>query len=350
MHYLIYGTGAVGGYLGGILSLCGIQTSFLARPRVATVIQTRGLKIQGSSFQGHIPEPRVFESAEQALNQLPPDLILLTVKAYDIEAVAIEIQQFAPAPIPIVCFTNGVGSEKTLSKVLPQHTILPATTTTAVQMMQNGIIQIERERGVGLAGTHPSLPSIAQDMNQAGLFVRRYRNPERMKWSKLLTNIVSNATSAIVGWPPKRVFNHPDLYRLEVEALRETVQVMRRMDIKPQNLPKVPVSLLSFGIFFPPRITQGFLGRVVTKGRGSKQPSFHYDIGRGRSEVRWLNGAVVRVGEQLGFPTPANRVLTETMLRLVADSKEHERFHSRPDELLHLAVKSGVRGIQGYNP
>jgi len=350
MHYLIYGTGAVGGYLGGVLSLSGIQITFLARPRVATAIQAHGLKIQGSSFQRNIPEPRVFVSAEQALNQPPPDIILLTVKAYDVEAVAEEIQQFAPAPIPIVCFTNGVGSEKSLSKVLPQHSILPATTTTAVQMIRNGIIQVERERGVGLAGTHPSLPSIAQDMNQADLLVRRYRSPERMKWSKLLTNIVSNATSAILGWPPKRVFNHPDLYRLEVEALRETVQVMRRMDIKPQNLPKVPVSLLSFGIFFPPWMTQGVLGRVVTKGRGSKQPSFHYDIGRGCSEVRWLNGAVVEVGRQLGFPTPANCVLTETMLRLVADSKEHGRFRNRPEELLHLAIKSGVHGIQGYNP
>jgi 2-dehydropantoate 2-reductase len=171
-----------------------------------------------------------------------------------------------------------------------------------------------------------------------------------MKWSKLLTNIISNASSAITGWSPNEVFSHPDLYRLEVEALRETVRVMRAKGITPVNLPKVPVSLLSFGIFLPSRITQNILGSIVTKGRGSKRPSFHYDIGRSRSEVKWLNGAVVMEGELLDLPTPANRVLTETMLSLVENAEKHKQFRHRPDQLLHRAEKAGVPGIQGYNP
>jgi len=350
MRYLIYGTGAVGGYLGGLLNLSGIRTTFLARPRIAAALQESGLQIRAKSNQGQIPEPRVFVSAEEALNQPAPDVILLTVKAYDVEAAAGQIQEYAPEPIPIVCFTNGVGSEANLSNLLTQHAILPATTTTAVQMRENGVVQIERKRGVGLAGTHPIIASITSDFSQAGIRVRRYQNPERMKWSKLLTNIISNATSAIVGWPPKRVFNHPGLYRLEVEALRETVRVMRSMGIRPQNLPKVPVALLSFGIFFPVSITNGILGRIVSKGRGSKRPSFHYDIGRGRSEVGWLNGAVVKEGERIGLPTPANRILTETMLKLTEDATEHEQFHDHPTELLNRASIAGVPGIQGYNP
>ena len=47
-------------------------------------------------------------------------------------------------------------------------------------------------------------------------------------------------------------------------------------------------------------------------------PSFHIDLysGRGQSEVGYLNGAVVRYGEQTGVPTPVNRLLTDTLLAL----------------------------------
>jgi 2-dehydropantoate 2-reductase len=188
------------------------------------------------------------------------------------------------------------------------------------------------------------------ELASSDMVVRRYEDPDRMKWSKALTNIVSNASSAILGWNPAQIFQHPGLYRIEVEALREAVQVMMKMGTRPQNLPGVPLSLLGYGIFLPPRLIQRVLGRIVARGRGDKRPSFHFDIGRGRSEVKWLNGAIASAGDTLDVPTPANRVLFETMMSLVDRSVEHEKFLGKPNELLGLAARAGVPGIQGYNP
>jgi 2-dehydropantoate 2-reductase len=83
----------------------------------------------------------------------------------------------------------------------------------------------------------------------------------------------------------------------------------------------------------------------VAKGRGDKLPSFNYDIGRGRSEVKWLNGAVVKGGDQLGLPTPANAVLTETMMELVKDNQNKEPYRGRPEKLIYRAAQAGVPGL-----
>ncbi|HET7011986.1 MAG TPA: 2-dehydropantoate 2-reductase N-terminal domain-containing protein, partial [Anaerolineales bacterium] len=45
MHFLIYGTGAVGAYLGAKLSLAGQEVRFLARPGVARVLGSSGLRL-----------------------------------------------------------------------------------------------------------------------------------------------------------------------------------------------------------------------------------------------------------------------------------------------------------------
>jgi 2-dehydropantoate 2-reductase len=65
-------------------------------------------------------------------------------------------------------------------------------------------------------------------------------------------------------------------------------------------------------------------------------PSLHIDLhsGRGRSEVSWLNGAVLRHGEALGVSTPVNRVLFETLSGLVSGDLDTGEFSKKPAKLL----------------
>jgi 2-dehydropantoate 2-reductase len=210
-------------------------------------------------------------------------------------------------------------------------------------MLDPGVLRIEKERGVGFAGTHDRLNQLSDEFESAGFKIRRYADPERMKWSKLLTNIVANASSAILGWSAGQVFSHPGVARLEIEAMRETLRVMKALGHAPVDLPGVHVSLLGRGLSLPAPIIQNVLKRVVSRGRGKKMPSLYHDIGRHRSEVYWLNGAVVQADPTNN--TPANRVLLETMDKLVQDASAANRFHDRPEELLRLAAQYAVPGM-----
>ena len=180
---------------------------------------------------------------------------------------------------------------------------------------------------------------IQRELEKAGFMVRSYADPDRMKWSKLLTNIVANASSAILGWTAKQVYDHPGTAQLEIRALREAVRVMRRLGHQPQNLPGVQVAVLGRAVFLPAWLTRRLLGLIVNQGRGDKKPSFHYDIGVGRSEIAWLNGAVADQGKALGIPTPVNHMLTQTLLDLVHNRRSHEDFMHQPDALLQQLSK-----------
>lgn len=342
MHYIIYGTGAVGGLIGGRLAASGQRVTFLARPHVAEALRANGLTILARGNRTHLERPEAITELRAAFPDRPADLIVLTVKAYDCRSAAQDIQAATTARIPILSMLNGVGNEQMLAAVLGENRVLSGTLTTAVQHLEPGLIRVERERGVGLVQDRASVPSVAAELRQAGFDVRLYQNRTRMKWSKLLTNIVANASSAILGWSPERIFAHPGLARLEIEALRETVRVMRGLGISPQNLPGVPVELLGRAIFLPVGIIRPMLGKVVVKGRGEKLPSLHYDIGKGRSEVEWLNGAVVQEGLRCNVPTPANQVLNQTLLEIVKDRRKSILYSDKPENLLNRAESVGL--------
>jgi len=345
MRFLIYGSGAVGGYLGGRLAEAGHAVSFLARPATAAALRQQGLHLEQGSTSRTI-------GGFDVLTELPADLdlgddaaVLLAVRAFDCAAAADALRQRLRRPTPVVCLLNGIGNEETLAAAMSAAQVVPATLTTAVDVRSPGVIRIERERGLGLA-RGPAAERLAQAFRQANLTVRLYDDAAAMKWSKVPTNIVANASSAILEWTAGAVMAHPSLYRLEVESLRETFRVMRRAGHAPVDLPGVPVRWLARGVFLPPWASRPWLSRAVAGGRGDKRPSFHRDLGRGRSEVGWLNGAVVQHGERLGLPTPANRVLLQVLLERVEGGDKPSAWRDRPDRLIERGRRAGVPGIQ----
>lgn len=349
MRYLIYGSGAVGGLIGGRLALAGRPVVFLARGETAQAMQSQGLEVQGGALSGRLPRPAVAHSLAQALVEWPdPGCVVLAVKAYD----AAEAAAALAAPggdWPVLSLLNGIGSDERLEALGPGR-VLAGALTTAVQRPAPGVVRVERERGLSLAPRPEVPPELLDDLRSAGVRVRLHRSAGRMRWSKLLTNLAGNAVSAILGLPPGEALAEPPAYRLELEALRETVRVMRALGFVPENLERVPVRLLAWGLALPAALGRPLLRRAVAGGRGAKRPSLHGDIGRGRSEVEWLNGAVVRAGARLGLPTPANRVILRLMRGLIDGSLDPQTFHARPAALAEQAAREGVPGIRGIIP
>ena len=344
MRFLIYGTGAVGAYLGGRLAEAGHAVTFLARPATAAALLDRGLRIEQGDSSATVRGFEVLTGLPEDLDLGPEAAVLLTVRAFDCEAAAVALHQRLSRPASVVCLLNGIGNEETLAQSVGVDLVVPATLTTAVEVRAPGVIRIERERGLGLARSRVG-EVLAKVFRRAGVVTRLYDDAAAMKWSKVPTNIVANAGSAVLEWTAGAVMAHPGLYRLEVEALRETFRVMRRAGHRPVDLPGVPLRWLAPGVFLPPWASQPWLRRAVARGRGDKRPSFHRDLGRGRSEVQWLNGAVVQYGEGLGVPTPANRVLLTAMLERVDGTDDPAAWRHRPDRLLERAREAGVPGI-----
>ena len=338
MSWLVVGAGAIGTYLGGCLVLHGHKVTFLEQAAAVVEIRQFGIHLQlehGDSF--HIPKPHLAVDMEDAVRFAPFDAVILAIKSFDTLLVLeklIPYQHHLPA---LICFQNGVENETGLAAVFGAGRVIPGTVTSAVARRAAGDIIVERQRGLGLSSLHPLSGNFAQAFNQAGLNTRLYPRPADMKWSKMLTNLVGNATSAILDLTPGQVFSHSQLFRLEITQLREALSVMAHLGIRVVNLPGVPVILLALAAQrFPHALARLLLQRAVGRGRGAKMPSFHIDLhsGRGRSEVDYLNGAVVRAGRRAGVPTPVNAVLNDTLLGLISGSLSVTDFRHNPQALL----------------
>jgi 2-dehydropantoate 2-reductase len=160
-----------------------------------------------------------------------------------------------------------------------------------------------------------------------------------MKWSKLILNLIGNATSAILDMPTRETFADQRVFRIEGAMLREALAVMRAQSIGPVDLPGSPVRLLAFGIRFAPLfILQRILQPMVGGGRGDKPPSLLVDMrsGKTQSEIDELNGAIVQAGKTIGVKTPVNAALVGIMHDLLegkADRAEWRRNVARLVEL-----------------
>ena len=337
LRLLSFGAGAIGTYIGGSLALAGQRVVFLERPEVAAELRQSGLRLEIDGREHRLPEPLLADSIEEALALGPFDAALFALKSYDTVSALVGMRPYAAQLPPIICLQNGVDNEPAIAALLGEDRVIPGSVTSAIGRRGAGDIALERLRGLGLAAGHPLAPALVQAMSAAGLNARLYQRAGDMKWSKMLTNLLANATSAILGMPAAEIFAHPGLYALEVAQLREALAVMRRQGLGVVDLPATPVRALAFGVrYLPLALSRPLIGRAVGGGRGGKMPSFYIDLhsGRGKSEVDFLNGAVVRAGQSLGIPTPANRLLTQTLLELTAGAVPLAQFDHRPDALL----------------
>lgn len=341
LRILTIGAGAIGTYVGGSLALHGHKTVFIEQPKVAALVRAQGLRIEipGSPPQ-HI-DAACAGSIDEALADDPFDVAILALKSFDTRAALDGLAPHLAALPPFLCLQNGVENEAILAASLGAERVIAGTVTTAIGRRAAGDIVVERLRGMGVADGHPLSQRLVDALGAAGLRARLYPRAGDMKWSKLLTNLLANATSAILDMTPAEIFAHPGLYRLEIEQLREALRVMAAQGIRSVDLPGTPVRALAFAArYLPIPVSHLLLPRAVGGGRGGKMPSFHIDLhaGRGQSEVDSLNGAVVRFGDAVGVPTPVNRLLTETLLALTRGELRLEDFARQPEKLIELTI------------
>lgn len=334
--FLIFGAGAVGTYIGASLANQGSDVVFLEREKDLPALQAGGLRLE---IAGKIirPDPVKWISDLRELPGLKVDLGVLALKTYHLPAILPQLVQLQEILPPLLCLQNGVESEGILADALGWEGIIPATVTSAVDRVQKGHAHVRKNRGTGIAGTHPLVSTLLPIFQEAGLNPRHYPRADAMKWSKLLTNLLGNASSAILDLSTGDIFAHGGLYRMELEQIREALRVMQRLAIPPVNLPGVPVNILAAVVrLLPARLSQPLLSRLIGGGRGIKMPSFHIDLysGREKSEVGMLNGAVVRAGETIGCPTPVNSFLTRTLIALLNGKIPLSKYQGKPELFL----------------
>jgi 2-dehydropantoate 2-reductase len=336
LRFLVFGCGAIGTYLGGSLAASGQQVVFLERGEVVKKIRADGLTVQVKDRELRVVNPTMVENIHQALELGRYNAAILAVKSFDTLGLLQSLQPVSDRLPPVICFQNGVENEALIASFLGKNRVIAGTVTTAIGRRGLGNVVVEKLRGVGVAVSLLRVPGLLEALNKAGLQAQHFDDGPAMKWSKMLTNLQANASSAILDMTPAEIFAQPRLFRLEMRMLREALQVMRAQHIGVVDLPRTPVRAFAALVQAPAFLSQPLLRQALGSGRGGKMPSFHIDLhqGRGRSEVDFLNGAVVRFGQRYGIPTPVNQFFTETLMALSEGRLPLDTYSHQPEAFL----------------
>lgn len=333
MTDLVVGGGAVGTLLAWALASGGRDVAIVRRrlergwrSTVVAATDRRGTRTQAAITEVRSPSDLVAE----------PALIVVAVKAFDVGAAVASCAGWPNAPVLTV--SNGIGAEEIAAEAR-SGAIIAASVTTSVELTAPGEVVRLNRGGIAVApfrgDARPLVDELVAAFGAAGLRSVRLDDARAMKWSKLVANLVANATSAILDMPAREIYADPIGYRIERRQLLESFAVIRRLGLEPVPLPGVDVRLLRLGLRLPDALVRPLIARVVGAARGGKDPSLrlHAGSGDGPTEVESLNGAVAAAAERLGGRAPVNRRLAELVAQILADEARRVWFRGRPDRL-----------------
>ena len=290
MKVAVMGAGAVGCYYGGMLARAGHQVVLVGRPAHVQAIETRGLWMD-------LPQGREvvrLQASTEATAAQDAGLVLVCVKSRDSEAAAQQLRPCLAGDAQLLSLQNGVDNAQRLQAEL-QRPVWPAVVYVAAAMAGPGHVQ---HHGRGELVLGPAAQQWQSVFQAAGVPVQISDNVAGALWSKLVINCAYNALSAITRMPYGPLVQAEGVWAV----MRDVVQECRAV-------------AAAEGVCVPEEVWQQ-VERIAQTMPGQTS-STAQDLARGkRSEIDQLNGHVLRRGEALGIPTPANRVL-HTLVKLL---------------------------------
>jgi 2-dehydropantoate 2-reductase len=185
MRLLVVGAGSTGGYFGGRLAKAGRDVTFLVRPERAARLRSDGLQIV--SPHGDLTlHPQVTTAAEIAK---PFDVILLSVKAFSLEAALRDLTVAVGPETMIVPVLNGMRHMDLLrDRFGPRAALGCVCIISATVDAQGRIVQLTPQQRLAygeLDGTlTPRVQALDAFMQGAGFEARLTTTIEREMWEK----------------------------------------------------------------------------------------------------------------------------------------------------------------------
>jgi len=296
MKFCFLGAGALGSAIGGTLARNGKEVYLVDQwQEHVDRMNQDGLIFIEDEKEIRIPIKAVTDPS--TLGTM--DVIVVLVKSFATETA---IKQASPLIGPetvVVSLQNGLGNEEIIEKQVGSEKIIGGKAYVGGVLKAPGKIipgVVGKEICIGeMTGeTTERIKKIAQEFNDGGIITKISDNIKGMIWDKLLINVATGALAGITG------LGYGDLYKIkEIEetafaAIEEGIAVAKASNISlSTEKPKQIWEKAAVGL--PYEFKTSILQSLEKKQR---------------SEVDFINGAVVRWGKKLNIETPVNHALT----------------------------------------
>ncbi|MCO1335871.1 2-dehydropantoate 2-reductase [Microbulbifer sp. OS29] len=308
-HYLVFGAGAIGTTLAAWLNSSGVRVSIFDKPEACVHINQHGLEV----YFGDQPKKR-YRSWVQAYSNfnsiLAPDVIILCVKNYSLEAVSKLLVANFGSTIPIVALQNGVENQNILPKYFDK--IVYGVVCYNAWVDGFGVVGYQKKGPIALGYIDnvidADLSGIVEDFNR-GVETKNYPSLNDAAHSKIVINL-TNSLTTLVALHKNDQANSKRFQILITSMIFEGVQVMKAAGYKESKLGGMPSWLLIAAASVLP----GFITRKAYLKNLKKMvvSSMAQDIivnGGNTSELESINGYVLSLANAYDVKTPVNSAI-----------------------------------------
>ena len=295
MKIVIVGPGAIGTLFAAFLAKSKEEVWLLDKDaeRCAKLNES-GISLEGESGSWQIKVKTTFRHQDIG----KADLILICVKSFHTKLAIEEIKPLLGPETKILTLQNGIGNVEIISELAGEERVIAGVTNEGATLISIGKIR-HAGRGETIIGaidgkTPVQMRAIREIFNKVGFECKMSRDIKSLLWSKLIINVGINALSAITRLPNGKLIEYEGTKRILRDAVTEAARIAKRKRVKL--------------IFDDP------LAKVeaVCEGTQSNLSSMLQDVLRKkRTEVDFINGVIVRLGQELGIEVPTNKFLLD---------------------------------------
>lgn len=298
MKVLVMGSGGVGGYFGGRLAAAGNDVTFVARGAHLAAIQKDGLVLDSQIGNLTVKPAKVTQDPAAAG---APEIVIFATKMTDAEGAARQLAPIARGGLTIITFQNGVEAPEMVKRVLPSAHVVPGVARIASHISRPGVIEqrspfARLEFGEATGGSSPKLDAFHAACKAAGIDAVLSPDINRNVWLKFGMLAPFSGMTALTGRTAGPIRSNPKTRALIEAAVAEVIAVGSAAGgwLKPED--------------------QAALMKVLDGNPPTMTSSMSHDRQAGKPlEVDYLSGAVVRIGERLGVPTPTHRFIADAL-------------------------------------
>jgi 2-dehydropantoate 2-reductase len=301
MRTVIVGPGAMGCLFASCLTKNGADIWLLDKNEErARIIREQGITVEGLlEFKQQV---RITSSTNEIKTA---DLIIISAKSYHTKEAILFSRPLIGKDTLILTLQNGLGNIETISEISGQEKVIAGVTSLGATLTDIGKLRFAGKGETVIGRIDAKIPVelryIREIFNKCGFETRISRDIKGALWSKLIINTGINALTAITRIPNGKLIEYPGTRKIMRDAVLEAVKVAKRKRIKltyDDPLAKV---------------------ESVCEATAANISSMLQDVLRKkRTEVDFINGVIVRMGQESGIPVPVNSVLLDLVKTIEA--------------------------------
>ena len=299
MNIVIYGTGGVGGYFGTRLAEAGNKVTFIARGKHLEAIQQNGLQL--NSVKGdYLLKPAYVTSDISDVKEI--DLVLICTKTWQLAEVAETIKSALTENTMVISLLNGCENQDVLSNIIGEKQVLGGLCKIISFVQDYGVIRHAAYEPTIVFGELNNTKTkraleLEKVFKNAGIKTVLADDIQKEIWTKYLYITTVSAMGALTRATHGEMIASPKIKQLLWTTAEEIFAIAKAKGV---NLPSNIIQKQFDTIESLPYETTASLQRDIMSGKPS--------------ELEAQNGTIVRLGKELGIPTPINSFIYDCLL------------------------------------